>query len=146
MLTPRIHFVPPYYDFSYKQHPAVTSRFFFSKKNKLIINFNVQKSLYTTSTGYNGTQCRWGNLYRTNFLRLHLYHHLMQCKTFTVTQTQTLILTPRVCEPLRSLLKYHWWLVESHLGGCFCLLLQNFGRWWGPTNDIMSVWECSLGS
>ena len=39
-----------------------------------------------------------------------------------------------------------WWLAERHLSGCFAFLSQFLGKVVGPTNNILSVFECSLSS
>ena len=36
----------------------------------------------------------------------------------------------------------HWWLIRVILVVAFGLLTQNFERWWGPTSDILSLFEC----
>ena len=40
---------------------------------------------------------------------------------------------------------YFWWHVESHLTDCFCFFFLTIsGRWWGPTNYVLSVCEYSF--
>ena len=36
-------------------------------------------------------------------------------------------------------------LANYHIGCCFWGLAPNFGRWWGPMNDTLSLYECRLG-
>ena len=37
--------------------------------------------------------------------------------------------------------RYHWWLASVTLVLAFGFLPQNFGRWWGPINSILSFYE-----
>ena len=34
-------------------------------------------------------------------------------------------------------IQHYWWLVRVTLLVAFGFLLQNFGKWWGPTNDVL---------
>ena len=36
---------------------------------------------------------------------------------------------------LSGLINCQWWLIRVTLVVAFGFLPQNFGRWWGPTND-----------
>ena len=56
-----------------------------------------------------------------------------------VTQTSTGRWRNNVpkCNDVALWCAVYWWLVESHLGGCFCHFA---GKWRVPTNYILSVW------
>ena len=38
------------------------------------------------------------------------------------------------------------WFGEVTMIAAFCLLLQNFWRWWGPMINILSIYEYSMNS
>ena len=39
-------------------------------------------------------------------------------------------------------LTFYWWLVGVTLAVAFGFFSQIFGIWWGPTNGILSLYEC----
>ena len=43
---------------------------------------------------------------------------------------------------MESFFSYIWWLVRVILVVAFGFLLQNVGRWYGPTNCTLSFYEC----
>ena len=49
---------------------------------------------------------------------------------------------PKLEEDWKILSFFKLWLVRVTLVVAFGFLPQNFGRWWGPTNSTLSVYEC----